>query len=587
MGDLGSKVGERIADIAMRAAMLGREKATEHEIRTFMGKQEHFFRLVGGELGGTIGPVWARVAEHPDTPEWMRTTGLFLANPRGQGGSIVAGIGAGILMGGGLADLITNELAPAIGSLIALNPHGIFTPADAAVMAARGLAPYGMLVDDAMRGGLGQERFQQLVAANSTYPTLEEALALYNRRIIDRSTMETLLVRLGYSHDMIQLLAQLHHVPLTAEQLASMWARSIVTMDEGAGLAAATGTDAEDFRRLTELAGQPPAPEILYLAYRRGIIDAERLERGIVQGPIRNEWFDVLQAVQFHSMTPEQAAGAVTQGHMTVDRGQSIAKEYGLDPEDFATLIETAGLPPGIEFAGEAYNRGFISDAEFGAMFLESRIKNRYLPLLRQMRTRLLPQETARSLLAKGVITQEHCMTVLLGHGFSPEDAAALIAGSLVEKGAATRDLSLSQTLGLYEEREISAEIATEMLLALGFDDGEAALILLLTDTKRLRAYRNAVITKIRSGVVAGLLEETEAVQAMDAIGVPPERRNDLLVLWDIEKTTVTRNLTPAQLVTAAKKQLLSVGQVLSRLVGQGYSSEDARVLLGNAGVQV
>jgi len=586
VGDLGGRVGERLADIVSRATMLGRERGTDHEIRTFMGKQEHFFRLVGGELGSTIGPVWQRVAEHPDTPDWMRTTGLFLANPRGQGGSIVAGIGAGILMGGGLADLITNELAPAIGSLIALNPHGIFTPADAAVMAVRGLAPYGEMVDDAMRGGLGQERFQQLMAANSTYPTLEEVLALYNRRIIGRPIVETLLTRLGYSHDMADFLLQLHHVPLTAEQLASMWARSIVTMDEGAGLAAATGTDAEDFRRLTELAGQPPAPEVLYLAYRRGIIDAERLERGIVQGPIRNEWFDVLQAVQFHSMTPEQAAGAVTQGHMTVDRGQSIAKEYGLDPDDFATLIETAGLPPGIEFASEAYNRHLITDDEFGAMFLESRIKNRYLPLLREMRTRLLPQETARSLLAKGALTQERCMEVLLGHGFSPEDAEALIAGSLVEKGAATRDLSLSQTLGLYEEREISAEIAAEMLSALGYDADETALILLLTDTKRLRTYRNAVITRVRSGVVAGLFNPEEAVTALDSIGVPPERRDDLLTLWDIERTTVTRNLTPAQLVTAAKKGLLPVGAVTSRLVGQGYSSEDARVLLGNAGIQ-
>jgi hypothetical protein len=417
--------------------------------------------------------------------------------------------------------------------------------------------------------------------------TSEEILALLNRGLIDEVTATKLLTRSGYSRDIQAYLSMLRHVPLTPEQVAAMWTRSIVDTDTGAAIAAQSGTSREDFLRLTELAGQPPAPEVLYLAFRRGIIDRDRLKRGIVQGPIRNEWFDVLEAVQYHSMTPEQAASAVTQGHLDVARGQQIAQEYGLSPDDFVTLIETSGLPPGIDFASEAFNRGLITDGEFATMFLESRIKNRYLPLLQKMRTRLLPQETARSMLSKGVISQQRCATILLGHGFSPEDVEALINASLVDKSEAHRDLSLAQTLGLYEEQEISHDVAASMLLSLGYDTDEADLILLLTDTKRLRSYRNAVISRVRSGVVAGLTTTEDATMTLDALGVPPQRRDALLSLWDIERTTVTRNLTPAQIVAAAKKlpDLMPFGAALDRLVGQGYADTDARILLGVSGV--
>jgi len=589
MGDLGAKVGERIAELVVRATSLSRERATDHIVRTAMAAQEDFFRLTGSEVERTIGPLWGRVAAHPDAPEWFRDTAGFVATGKGQWKTLLAGAATGMVMGGGIMGLVTNELQPVIGPMIGSNPHGIFAPVDAAILVSRGLADRGQMVDDAAQGGINADRFTQLVAVNSTYLTLSEVLILLNRGLIDEDFARKLLTLAGYPHDTQELALPLRHMPLSADTVASMWTRSIVSTEEGAAIAAETGVSREDFVRLTELYGMPPAPEILYLAYRRGIIDRDRLQRGVVQGPIRNEWFDVLEATQFHSMTPDQAASAVTQGHLSVQRGQEIAKEYGLHPDDFVTLIETAGLPPGVEFASEAYNRGFITDDEFGAMFLESRIKNRYLPLLRTMRTRLLPQETARSLLAKGVITRERTMATLLGHGFSPEDAEALIAGSLVEKGQAARDLSQATTLALYEEQEITPEDALGMLEALGYDESEAQLLLLLTDAKRLRTYTNAVITKVRAGVVKGLLDQEEAVTTLDALGVPPTRRAALLEIWDIERTTVTRDLTPAQIVQAAKKtaDLMPPQAALSRLIGQGYAESDARILLRISGVQV
>ena len=155
-------------------------------------------------------------------------------------------------------------------------------------------------------------------------------------------------------------------------------------------------------------------------------------------------------------MTPEQAAGAVTQGHLDQAAGAEIARGYGLLSSDFDVLIETAGRPPGVEFATEALNRGLIPEAEFDRMFLESAIKNRYLPLLKAMRVKLMPQETARSMLTKGVMTVERCTAILKGHGYSDEDTASFIEAATAEKSAATRDLSASVVRDLYAEQEIT-----------------------------------------------------------------------------------------------------------------------------------
>jgi hypothetical protein len=58
-----------------------------------------------------------------------------------------------------------------------------------------------------------------------------------------------------------------------------------------------------------------------------------------------------------------------------------------------------------------------------------------------------------------------------------------------------------------------------------------------------------------------------------------------LLAIWDLEKESLTVQLTAAQIVGAVKKQLLDRGEALDRLVQRGYTQDDADILLRLAGV--
>lgn len=584
---LGAKLAAKVTDQLVRGHVSAKERLADHTVRVGMSLQDAFFRLTGAEMKRTAGPLWRQLAETPGNPEWAQKTFDFLAHGEGQWQTLLAGGAYGGLLAGGLGTLLTNELAPTIGNIISGNPNIRLTPVEIASADVRGLVGRIDPVMEAKQAGINEERFQLLRELNTTTLGPGEVVELYRRRALSRPQALLYLRRIGMDADHAQALLQLSRSLLTLPDAGQMWNRSILSDDELVAVALENGFTETDAHRYAELGGEPPAPTELYSAFRRGFIDADRLRRGIVQGPIRNEWFDVLEKLAMHSMTPEQAAGAITQGHLTDERGRAIAAEYGLEPDDFAVLVETAGRPPGIDFAIEAVNRGFIDQPTFDAMFLESAIKNRYLPLINRMREKLMPQETARSLLTKGVMTVDRCAVILKGHGYSDEDAASLIAAATSEKHAASKDLSLSTIRDLYAEQEISRDAAMEALQHMGYDEQESGLLLDLTDLDRERTYRNAVITRIRSGYVKGLIGVDEAGTTLDKLNVPPTRKEALIAVWDIERDTVTRDLTPAQIVAAAKKGILAPPAAQSRLVGQGYASEDASILLQLSGVQV
>lgn len=581
----GGKLAGKITEQLVRGKLSTAERLAEHHTRLAMNVQEAFFGLTGSEIKRTIGPVWAQIADEPEFPQWARDTGDFLSRGHGQWQTLLAGGLTGAAMGSGLLQLFSNWLTPGIAAIMSKNPFIRLTPEQAAAVEVRGLNWGANLELEAAGQGLNAERYQAIkqLAVQTLSPA--DVVDLFRRGVFDRGDAKRYFNRIGMEGNHGTMLLELARTHIDMASAVALLNRDGLTAAEFVAVAKINGYSKDDAERLGQLGGEPPAPELLYGAFRRGIIDEGRLRRGIVQGPIRPEWFDVIAAMQYHRMTPDSAASAVTQGHLSLADGQQVAQAYGLLPDDFAIIVETSGRPPGVEFAGEAFNRGLITDDEYSAMFLESAIKNRYLPVMRQMRTRLVPQETARMLLTRGVITRERAAEILKGHGFSPDDAEALILAGEVERSQPTRDLSLSAVRELYAEQEITAEDARAMLIALGFDAVEADWELDLADLARVRTYRNAVVSRVRAGFVKGLIAEGDAITALDTLSVPPGRRDTLLQLWSIEQATVTRDLTPAQVVAAAKKQLLTPAEALARLVGQGYAESDAAVLLALQGV--
>lgn len=585
--DLGAGVAGKLADVVVRSKTAATERLAPHYARVGAQILESFFDLTGGEVKATVAPVWAMVADHPDAPDWLRRTGAFVARGHGQWQTLLAGTATGAAMGGGLGALITNEMNPAILPLIADNPHGVLAPADAAAVTARHIEVPWSPSHEARYTGIDASRFDALVALQSTVMSYVEVLDLLNRGAFTDGSALNAMLRAGWDRDQAALVLRLRRQLLSVQDLAAMANRNIVTDEQGRELAALTGWTGQDFDRFNLLGGEPPDLQSVILAWRRGIITENDVNRAIIQGPIRKEWIPTVKALQWDPLPLTEAADAVNQGHLSMAAATAIAAQNGLQAKDFAVIVDNAGIPPGPQEALDWVNRGLITEGEFRTAFLESRIKNKYIDLYLKSRTAVIPAETVGVMLRRGVITTDRAVALWVEHGYTDQDAADLAANASAAKTASTRDLTQAQVVALYADREITTDEATAMLAALGYDDTEVSWVLDLADLNRFARLSAALISKVRSQYVTRHITAETALTTLDASGINPDQRDDLMTLWNLERDVITKDLTPAQIVAAAKGGNMDPATALDRLVGQGYAPDDARILLLNAKVAI
>lgn len=581
--NLGGKLGPRLVELIVNAVAGTQLKLGDHKNGLVQQILADFTNHISDETKEVFQGVLQQISEHPDLPDDLKPAFQTLATGRGQAFGWIVGSMASATMSAGLIDMITNLMAPVIHSIIAQNPNAVLSPEVAAQAVARAFeytqGPRGLSYD-ALASGINPERFQLLVEMSRTFPTANQTQDLVNRGLWSDERGQWNLRQLGYSPDWADKMLALRDYVLSAPELATMVNRDVIDGEEAERRARHAGVDAEDFARFVEIYGEPLGPQSLGEAFRRGFIDRDRFERGIIQGPLRKEWFDVLEKLQYQRMSTVDATDAVNQGHLDIAAAQEIAQANGLDPNDLPTLLATAGAPPGVDFITEALNRGFIDEETFNAAFFESRIKNKYVHLFAEMRLRLIPQETVRLLYRNGVYSREATLDTLRKHGFSEPDAQALIALEETRQDGVTRELTRSQIVDMYEVRQIDEETALTFLIALGYSDANAQAMVQLADLKRINKYITSAVNRVKSAFLAGRMTETEASSTLDQLGIPVDMRDDLFTIWDIDRTTISKTLTPSQIRQAFNKDLIGQSDALVRLRAQGYDETDAGLFL-------
>jgi hypothetical protein len=577
-GGIGSAIGARIVQATLSARREAAPLQASVGERIFTGITNH----VSDEVRSVMGPLFREAAEHPDTPDEARPLLRALGNRRGQAWAWIGGTATGAALGGGLMNLLTNYLNPAILPLIAAKPNGILSPSDVAALAARSMGSDLNLTKEAAYSGLSGQRFGRLVELARTRPGLAELHAMLNRGDITESQAGQQVMFAGFPPSLVPDLLNLRHADVSAPDLAAMWNRNIISDGELVSLGRRQGYSDLEMRRFADLGGEPPAVQELLLAWRRGKLTESQVDRALIQGPLRKEWIGVIKQLQWEPLSPDVAADAVNQGHMSLAAARAAARESGVLPDHFDLIVENAGLPPGLEFAEEAFNRGVITDAEWERMFLESRIKNRYIPLMREMRTRLVPQETIRLLYREGVYTEAQAIDGMRSHGFSATDARALIELEVARRTEGTKDLTRAQIIDLFEDEIIDADQASNMLRGQGYSDAEVQWQVMIAEVNKMRRFVNAATTRIRNAYVGGHIDEGEATDRLNGIGLSPRQIDNLMSIWDIERETLVAQLTPTQILTAAKKEIITWDDAYQRLIGRGYSPVDAAILVAS-----
>ena len=389
--------------------------------------------------------------------------------------------------------------------------------------------------------------------------------------------------------------------PITPPDLAALVARGFLGDADAVATAAKSGVSPDDFELLVKAAGDSLDVTTLMEAYRRRLIPASgggpdglSLESGIREGRLANKWIPILQQLGESPIGVADAVDAVVENQIDYAAGEQFAYENGLAKDAFKILVDTRGNPPGPAELAAMVHRGVIPVAGTGPDVLsfeqgvsEGATKDKWIKAYEQMMTVVPPESVIQAWLREGVIDTAEAVARFKQLGYDEKAAANYAAEATSTKTSAYKQVAESDVISLYQGRAITAEDASAMLAALGYDDREAAIILQVADFHITVQIRTAAITKVRSYYVARKITEQQAITSLDALKVPAAQRTQLISAWQTERTTNVKLLTEAQIVDAWNYAILDDDEAIRELEAIGYTPFDAWVLLSIKNKQI
>lgn len=495
-------------------------------------------------------------------------------------GKFGTGFGLGYLLGYIGWQLMEPLMLPLIHGVNANTTNQVFDPQTAAQLVSKGVISRQHGRDEAAGGGLDTPHFDQLVEGVDVRPALGELLRLLNLEAIKPADVEQALTREGVPEFWHGPLMELRRQLLSPADLALAVLRGHIDQATMEGYAGQLGVTPDDMQVLVDNTGEPPGLMQLLEAFRRQIIDQPRLERGIRQSRVRNEWIDVVEALRYAPPSPADALRAAVQGHLSQDEARGKAQEAGLNPSEWQWLYETEGDPIARGEALELLHRGVMSEEQVRQAVRESRVKDKYIDDIIALGRRLIPYRTINTILNHGIRDKQWGINYLMSLGYTQDDADALVATSTSAKTAHIKQITEAQVSDLYQSKAIGRAEAQQLYSNLGYDAKEIGYILDALEAHAGLAEQRKAVTAVRAAVIGGRTTIAEASGELDKLGVLATQRDQLLRDWEMEHRAVIRNLTPAQIANTVFYGIWREDYATRKLMALGYSEDDAKVLL-------
>jgi hypothetical protein len=577
---LGGKLGPRIADITSKAMSDNLRRSADYRVKLHAEGLNEFFRGVGREKRQHVSPLLDLYLGGENTPPEVERILRFMHSGQGEASEMLSMLGVGQAVGTSILAALQNYLAPINQKLIELVPNALLDAGTMASADVRGLVSEAFAHGDAAKAGIDSPRFNVLRELAQQFPGLPELLTLWRRGLIDETYVRGALHRQGFTTTGIDYLTRLRTEILGPADMALGVLRGHVGQAEGEAVAHAAGIDAHDFNILVENTGEPPGLMQLLEAYRRGFINTQRLERGIRQSRVRNEWIDVVEKLRYEPASTSDAARAVVQNHISDAEGKQIAEWNGLRPEDWPWLIKTVGNPPGPMEMLSLLNRGEVSQAGVEQSLRESHIKDEYIPHILQLRVKIPPAFQISRMVTNGAMSHTRAFDLLEKSGYEKDVADSLVKSAAAGQTTKVKVEGAATITGLYHDRALTRADALKHLEALGYHANSANLMLDVTDTKRNATLLDAAIAPVKAGYIGHHIDQAGATADLDALKVPRAQSAYLLELWTVDRAAHRRSLTEAQIVKYNEMGGFTDAVALTRLENLGYTPEDARVIL-------
>lgn len=389
--------------------------------------------------------------------------------------------------------------------------------------------------------------------------------------------------------------AEMQAVPLSPAVLADLVVRNVMSMADAESYAKQSGVSPEDFARMVKNAGEPPSPQEMLAAFRRGLVplhgrgaDEVSVEQAIAESRLYDKYFDTVVGLDDVPIGVADAVDAVVESQITFDQGAQIAYLSGVNRDNFNILYHTRGNPPSPTELLTLWKRGIIELTGTGqdALTVEQGIaegatKNKWFNSLTKLADYVPPPRTITAMVREGSLDDAAALAFLKANGLTDDLAAAYLTSAHHQKTANERQLTVANIAALYKDSFIDANEATQLLALLRYSAEDAAFLLDLWTFEALQSKVRTAVSRIHSLYVAHKIDSTTATTTLDSLGIPATGREEMLTVWNLERDANVPILTRAEIVDAWYYDVLSTAEADALLVALGWSAEDAAILRG------
>jgi hypothetical protein len=395
------------------------------------------------------------------------------------------------------------------------------------------------------------------------------------------------------------------HVPLSPADAANLlqqdWTGNGTVGFGELGLAAEaalSGISKDRFDALYYLSGNAPAPQELFEMFRRQIIGMDTVlpgqlsvTGGLKQGLTKDAWVEALSQLAYEWITSSDFVNAAVREQIPYDTAKTWAGKTGLDIttsvasgiDMFDLLFDVAGRPPGPEEAARMAHRGIIDwtgtgpkATTFQQAIAESDLKTKWTDALQALSTYVLSNGEVTNLVRHGFISESDAPGYYALNGVPADLAHLMIETALVEQIATDRQLTKGEIGNMYKAGLLTETEALDALAVVGYHGSIGTELVALWGFQREASEFQRIIQVIGRQVIMGTVTAVNAQSTLEQMGVPDATVTILLKDWTLARQIEVQNISAAQIASAVYYGVETPEEGYKDLLARGYSEYDA-----------
>ena len=294
---------------------------------------------------------------------------------------------------------------------------------------------------------------------------------------------------------------------------------------------------------------------------------------------------------------------------------EDMVRILGLDdefPEKFAEYAAKIGIPyedalrywrahwstPGWSQVAEAFHRArgnaYIDntyehtmsewDRIWDVYYRQAEVPRFWRQLLTSITYNVITRVDARRMYEMGFINKKELAAIYMKLGYTKEDAELMadwVAWEVQRYDEEDlRGLTKSHVDKLYKLGLISDSEYVDLLQKVGYGKETAHYYLSIMQAELFTDTMDRKIDTIKRRYIRGIITKDEAYKNLLDLGIDAEISGNLLASWEPDVITAKKDLSKDDIRQAIRYQIIPLNEGYKRLIAQGYSPEDAKILL-------